>query len=114
MRNPFSGYSDDNQHGTNLYRICEPGLGGRTFRMRGISITNPGDTDYLVKIYDEAEADTPTTPTAAKQRLAIMAKAGATTVVDFSAPGIKFVDDVGAVSNAAILAYDIAVWGWTE
>lgn len=111
---PFSGYNDDAQHAANLYRICEPGLGGRVFWLRGIIINNPGSSDREMKLYDEAEADTPTTPTAAKQRTAITAKAGATTVVDYPAPGIKFVDDLGAVSHTDITAYDIAVTGYLE
>ncbi len=115
MRKPFSGYNDDAQHGTNLYRICEPGLNGRVFWLKGIVINNPGASDHEVKIYDEAQAATPAAPvSAAKQRLAITAKAAATTVVDFPAPGIKFVDDVGAVSHADITAYDIAVTGYLE
>jgi len=110
----FSGYNDDNQHASNLYRICEPGIGDKVFWMKGISINNPGTSDYIVKIYDEAEAASPTTPTAAKERLAITAKANATTVVDLPAPGVKFVDDVGAVSHADIIAYNIAVMGYLQ
>lgn len=113
-RKSFSGYNDDDQHASKLYRICEPGLDSKVFWLKGIIINNPGASDREVKLYDEAEADTPTTPTAAKQRLAITAKANATTVVDFPAPGIKFVDDLGAVSHADITAYDIAVTGYLE
>ena len=114
MRSSFSGYNNDAQHASNLYRICEPGIGSQVFWLKGIAITNPGTADHTVNIYDEAEAATPTTPTAAKQRLAIIAKAGATTVVDFPAPGIKFVDDVGAVSHADILAYEVNLTGYLE
>ncbi|MBA7641376.1 hypothetical protein ES703_49053 [subsurface metagenome] len=111
MRIPFSGYNKVASDETTLKRICEPGLDGRVFWMKGIIINNEGASDHIVKIYDEAEA---ATATPAKQRLPITAKANATTVVDFPAPGIKFVDDVGAVSHADIKAYGIAVTGYLE
>lgn len=114
MRSPFSGYNDDAQHAANLMRICEPGIGSKVFWLKGIIINNPGSSDREVKLYDEAEAASPTTPTAALQRLAITAKANATTAVDIPAPGIKFVTDVGAKSHADITAYDIAVTGYLE
>ena len=68
MRKPFSGYNNDDQHASNLMRICEPGLDGRVLWLKGIIINNPGSSDRIVKLYDEAEADTPKEPTAAKQR----------------------------------------------
>lgn len=115
MRIPFSGYNDHDLHADNLYRICEPGLGGRVFWLRSIVINNPtGGADRQIKLYDEAEADSPTTPTDTKQRAAITAKSEATTVVDFPAPGIKFVDDLGAVGHADILAYNLTVIGYLE
>lgn len=113
MREPFSGYND-HALATELYRICEPGIGSKVFWLKGIVINNPGDSNHEVKLFDEAEADSPTSPTAGNQRLAITAKANATTVVDIPAPGIKFVTDVGAIGHADITAYDIAVTGYLE
>lgn len=114
MRFPFSGYNDDDQHASNLMRICEPGIGDKVLWMRGISVTNENEADQTIKLYDEAEDATPGTATAAKQRLTITAKANATTVVDYPAPGVKFVDDVGATSHADIKAYDVTVTGYLE
>lgn len=117
----IDGYNDD-AIATNLYsllnRLGASKLGitsGKVFCLRTLQITNEhASANAVVKIYDEAEAATPTTPTAANQRLTVIVGPTDTVVIDFT-PGRYFKTGVGAVqSGGTVNAYDVSVSGYEE
>lgn len=117
-RYPFSSYSDEAMDNvtTDGRQLDQNGVTtGRVKWLRGIMITENGGAADTLNIYDynTEGAD----PTAALQRAAIYVGANSTVVVDFPAPGLKFVTGIigGLVSDTATIpAYGIAVWGYEE
>lgn len=114
MRIPFSGYNDAILGAAVLSISSDAAFAtkGKVFWLRGIVITNTHATQTgLVDLYDQDEA----AAVAANKRGSIQCPPVATTVVDFPAPGIKFITEVGAVkTNGTVVAYDVLVTGYME
>lgn len=89
---------------------------GRVAYLRSIMITETGGTAGTLLIYDYNTEGA--SPTVTLQRATIYVPASCTTMVDFPAPGIKFVTGIlGALlatPGATIPAYGITVWGYEE
>ena len=114
-----SGYND-NAIATNAYSILNSAgstkLGvtsGRVLFLESLSITNThASAKATVKIYDEAEAASPTTPTAANQRYTVVVSPGDTAMIEFSGKGLKFITGCCATqSGGTIGTYCVTVTG---
>ena len=118
---PLSGYSNDNL-GSSAYSLLNTKgvsvLGvtsGRVLKVKSIAVTNEhASANAVVKVYDEAEAATPTTPTAANQRLTIIVGPADTCMVDFEEPVFFKTGCSATQSGGTVNAYDVAVVGWEE
>ena len=124
-RYPLSGYSDDAMASTgSATHSCINTLGavklgvtsGRIFWLRGLVVTNESTTaGGSFELFDEAEAATPVAPTAANQRLCVYIGPIDTVVLEFPAPGMKFITGVcGAVSAGTVAAYSVHCTGYEE
>jgi len=127
VRYPRSSYNDEALEkyntGDNKELLKDGITSGRVFYLRGLVITNAHATQAdQVVIYDDAtedgEGETPG-PAATDRRLTIYCGPANTVVIDFPAPGIKFVDGMVASTlespNAGTFAaYGIAVIGYEE
>lgn len=114
MRIPFSGHNTVALDAAVKSISTAAGFAakGKVFWLKGISITNTHATQTgLVDLYDQvAGAIVP-----ASKRGSVQCPPVATTVVDFPAPGIKFIAEVGAVkTNGTFIAYDVLVTGYME
>ena len=117
-RYPFISYNDEAMaaYDSDARKLDQNDVTtGRVKYLRGIMITENGGTAGTLLIYDyDTEG---TDPTTTLQRGAIYVGANSTVVVDFPAPGLKFVTGIlGALlaSGATISAYSITVWGYEE
>jgi len=117
-RYPFSSYSDEamDAYDDDCRKIDQNDVtAGRVKWLRGIMITENGGTAGTLQIYDyDTEG---ASPTATLQRAAIYFGANQTTVIDFPAPGLKFIDGIIAGMDAdgpTVPAYGIVVWGYEE
>ena len=113
-RHAFSGYNDEALT-TTVKSISSDGdfsTKGQVFWLRGVTLTNEHATQTgLIDLYDQDEA----AATAANQRAAIQVEALTTVVVEFSAPGIPFKTELGAVAtNGTFNAYTASCWGYLE
>ncbi len=111
---PFSGYNDAALGAAVLSISSDADFAGKgkVFWLRGVLITNTHATDTAkVDLFDQDEAAV----TPANMRGSVQCPAKATTMIDFPAPGIKFITEVGAVKTAGtIAAYDVLVTGYME
>ena len=90
---------------------------GRVFWMRGMVVTNEhATTGGALEVWDEAEAGTPAAPTAANQRLTVYVGPTETVVLDFPAPGIKFITGVCGTCEATMTvnAFGVQCFGYEE
>lgn len=125
-RYPFSGYNDDDLAATTeVTHSCINSMGaqklgvttGRVLWLRGLVVTNEhATTGGVIELFDEAEAATAVTPTAANQRLTVYVGPIDTVVVDIPAPGIKFISGIcGAVpTTMTVAAYSVHCTGYEE
>ena len=117
MRYPKVGYNDTALD-ANARAILEPDrlTSGRVFRLTGLIISNEHATGTaVVEIWNEAEAASPTTPTAANQRLNIQVGPTDTVVIEFPTPGILFTAGPTATqSGGTVAAYSVYAMGYEE
>ena len=89
---------------------------GRVKYLRGIVINNTNTTTVgILQVYDSNTEGA--NPTVTLQRLTVVIGPSETVVLEFPAPGIKFITGiVGAMASAAgeSPAYGITVWGYEE
>lgn len=119
-RYPFVGYSDeeiDVAFDTDCRQLDQNAVTtGRVKWLRGIMITENVGVAGTLQIYDKHEEGS--SPTSTLQRAAIYIGANQTIVIDFPAPGLKFVTGIiaglASASGATIPAYGITVWGYEE
>jgi len=117
-RYPFSSYSDEAMAAfdSDARQLDQNGVtSGRVKWLRGIMVTENGGAAGTLQIYDYNTEGKD--PTATLQRASIYVGANSTVVIDFPAPGIKFVTGIIAglaAAGATIPAYGIAVWGYEE
>lgn len=117
MRVPKSGYNDEalTTPGSDMREIIsgEDFDGdGVTFWLRGMSIGNEHATQTaVVELADDDEGAI----TAANQRGVFLCPPNATTVFEFSAPGIAFFTNIVAgTTSGTIGAYGVLAWGFKE
>lgn len=117
MRYKKVGYNDVALD-ANARAILEPDrlTSGRVFWMKGLMISNEHATAVaVVELWNEEEAATPTTPTAANQRGNIQVAPGDTVVLEFPGPGIKFTAGPTATqSGGTVAAYSVYATGYEE
>ncbi len=117
-RYPFMSYSDEVMAAFDVdsRQLDQNGVtSGRVKWLRGIMITENGGTAGTLWIYDYNTEGA--SPTATLQRATIYVGAYDTAVIDFGAPGIKFVTGILAglaAAGATIPAYGVTVWGYEE
>lgn len=119
QRYTFLGWSDSAMaaFGTNAFKLLDAGVTtGRVAYLRSIMVTETGGNAGILYIYDyNTEGASPTTTL---QRATISFPASATTMVDFPAPGLKFVTGIlgalAAAPGAVVGAYCVTVWGYEE
>ena len=119
QRYTFLGWNDTAMaaFGTSAYKLWDAGVtSGRVAYLRSIIITETGGTAGILYLYDyNTEGANPTVTT---QRATIYCPASCTTMVDFPAPGLKFVTGIlGALAvapGAAIGTYCVTVSGYEE
>jgi len=119
MRYPRSSYNDEALDAiTATKELLKGGItSGRVFWLRGLVITNAhaANADQVV-IYDDP---TEGAETEADRRLTIFCPVADTIVIDFPAPGIKFIDGMTAAklespASGTFPKYGIAVTGYEE
>ena len=117
-RYPFLGYNDEAMaaYDSDARQLDQNGVtAGRVKWLRGIMITESGGVAGVLYIYDyDTEG---TDPTVTLQRASIYIGANTTVVVDFVAPGLKFITGLVAglaSATSTIAAYAITVWGYEE
>ena len=117
-RYPFSNYSDEAMAAfdTDSRQLDQNGVtSGRVKWLRGIMITENGGVSGTLFIYDYNTEGA--SPTATLQRAAVYVGANSTAVIDFPAPGLKFVTGIIAglaAAGATVPAYGVTVWGYEE
>lgn len=88
---------------------------GRTFRLKGVMLTNEHATqDAVVKLFDSAEG---AQATDAASKASIVVPARSTVKVEFAEPGLAFVTNLTAGLEAAtgtFGAYKQCAWGYEE
>jgi len=119
-RYPFSSHNVAvmQAYGTSGIKIDQNGVtSGRVKWLRGISITNNIAAEIgLLYVYDY-NTEASMTALATLQRLTVIIGPSETVVLEFPAPGIKFITGlIGAMATAVgeIAAYGITVWGYEE
>lgn len=125
MRYPRSSFNDEAvaAYGSDCIELLQGGItSGRVFWLRGIVITNAhaANADQIILYDDDTEGDEAGTgPAAVDRRLAIYCGPADTVVLDFPAPGIKFV--VGLLgaklespASGTFATHSIAVIGYEE
>lgn len=117
-RYPFMSHSDEAMaaYDSDARQLDQNGVTtGRVKWLRGIMITENGGLPGTLQIYDyDTEG---TDPTVTLQRAAIYIGANQSVVIDFPAPGLKFVTGIlGGLdaAGATIPAYGVTVWGYEE
>ena len=118
QRYTFLGYTDEAMAAfdSDARKLWDAGVTtGRVAYLRSIIITETGGTAGTLYLYDyNTEGASPTTTL---QRATIYCPASCTTMVDFPAPGLKFVTGIlGALAaaGATIGAYAVTVLGYEE
>ena len=119
-RTPVSGYNDDSI-ASNAYSIINTQgttkLGvtsGRSLWLKSVTISNTHATaNAVVSIWDEAEAASPTTPTAGNQRLSVTVAPTNTTMVEFPGQGVQFLSGCSATQAGGTMgAYLVTTNGY--
>ena len=117
MRYSKVGYNDTALDG-NARSILETERlrSGRAFFLKGLVISNEhASAIAVVEIWNEEEAASPTTPTAANQRLNIQVPPSDTVVVEFPGPGVKFTAGPTATQvGGTVAAYSVYCLGYEE
>ena len=118
QRYTFLGYTDEAMvaFDTDARKLWDAGVTtGRVAYLRSIIVTETGGVGGTLYIYDYNTEGA--SPTATLQRATIYIPATGSTMIDFPAPGLKFVTGIlGALAaaGATIPTYGITVWGYEE
>lgn len=114
---PLSGYNDEafTAPATDVREmITSADFDGRNriFWLRGFIVANEHATQVSVyEFYDQNEA----AATAANQRGTVILPANASTHVDLTAPGFKFVTNLTAgITNGTVNIGGVTTWGYEE
>ena len=87
---------------------------GRVMWLRGISVSNIETAEVgILRVYDSVTEGA--NPTVTLQRLTVVIGPSETVVLDYPAPGIKFITGVsGSVTAGTVAAYSVHCTGYEE